>query len=1090
MKLPVVLKVVLAALLLDCALMAQSTFATLTGVIADPSGAAIPDAEVEARDVKTGYVYTTRSNSAGQYTFANLRDGDYLLKVKAAGFADFEAKDILLSARDIRRLDATLQVGTTTTSVEVSTSGVALIETETARISDIKDREQLRQLPLTLRRAWDYFQLSPNVSRAGGGFQIRFSGSRNNQGDVAIDGTTIQTTYGGPAMGPVLDYTESYQEMRIDSAGNSAEFAGIGQVSIATRGGSNEWRGTLADYYSTRGFNARNPFALVNTGAPGHRLIASVGGPILIPKIYNGRNRTFFFYTAEWNQGAAGLTNFRPTVPLASWRNGDFSRESTMIRDPFANNAPFPGNIIPRARLNPTALAIQERFYPLPNIGDPNVLTAQNYFETRPNIFNSQYQMTGRADHRFNDNLFAFFRISWVDWEQNNLETSLPSLGIRPGNRWLRSWTVNTTYNIRPTLLNEFRFGFASDNIPQGGPLNGNEQAQELGLRGLAGDLPNAAGLYAVSWANLGLTGISQTIQCIPCAWNRTVQAQDNVIWFRGKHSVKMGFSVLWSSFSETRQGANLFGGGTFTNRYTGHSYADFLLGIPSSANRNFPALPVDQRRRNYAGFVQDDWKISQRLTLNLGLRYEYAPGWTETSGRQAVFDIASGKIVVPNGALDKVSPLMPRGYVDVVEASQANLPSQTLVRADRNNFAPRVGVAWRPFGPNTVVRAGYGLYYDLVPRNPAAVQTPFNIVEPTYTNTTPLPALVLPQVFPSTGTGGPTTVTIPAGIQANIRIPFSMQYTTTIEHQWADTGFRVSYIGTNTRQGVWVQNVNQPVADGRLFVDKPRPYPNFPAVNFNLNGAGHQYHAATFEVERRTRKGLTAQFYFTWARDIGDLENGESPEDAYNRDRERAVWQDIPTKRLSTNFLYELPVGRGKKFLSSANRWVNGIIGGWQVTSIYTWDSGYFLTPAWTGPDPTGTRFTPNRTPAVVTLRPDHLCDANLDDRTPTRWFNADCFAAPGAGRFGTAAKGVIKGPGVNVMHSSLSKTFLIRERVRLRLEGLATNTLNTPNWDNPNTNITATGQTGVIGATVNRNNKLDSGIPRVIQLHVRLDW
>jgi hypothetical protein len=234
----------------------------------------------------------------------------------------------------------------------------------------------------------------------------------------------------------------------------------------------------------------------------------------------------------------------------------------------------------------------------------------------------------------------------------------------------------------------------------------------------------------------------------------------------------------------------------------------------------------------------------------------------------------------------------------------------------------------------------------------------------------------------------------------------------------------------------------------------------------------------------------LHYQVYYTLARDIGDLEDGQSPENAYDRRRERAVWPDIPTHRFSANMLYELPFGKGKRFASGSGRLVDALVGLWSISIIGAVENGFFLTPAWTGPDPTNTRYTASRTPANVTLRPDALRDANLAGATPARWFDASAFAPPAAGFFGTSAKGVIKGPGTQVLHAALAKQIAFGERVRLRLEVNASNVLNHPNYVDPDTNISNRATVGTINNVVNRNTKMDMAIPRYVQLIMRLTF
>ncbi|MBL8222790.1 MAG: hypothetical protein JNL62_26355 [Bryobacterales bacterium] len=434
---------------------------------------------------------------------------------------------------------------------------------------------------------------------------------------------------------------------------------------------------------------------------------------------------------------------------------------------------------------------------------------------------------------------------------------------------------------------------------------------------------------------------------------------------------------------------------------------------------------------------------------------------------------------------------MLPRGYVDIVEASQAGFPSRTLLKTDTNNLAPRVGLAWRPMGPNTVIRAGFGIFFDTIPRTVASGGAPFVINEPTFTNPTPVPTLLFPRVFPDS-VAGPATISLPAATRLDLRDPYSMQYNFTVEHQRWATGFRASYIGTNTRQGQWAYNYNQPVPDARPFVDKPRPFPRYPAIAYTTNGAGHQYNSLTLEAERRFASGLGYQLSWVWARDIGDLERGEQPENAFDRQRERSVWLDIPTHRVTGNLIYELPFGKGRRWLNSSGRVAQAIAGGWEWSTIYSFYSGQFLSPSWTGPDPVGTAFTNSRTPAQVTLRPNILRNPNLpdDQRSTNRWFDATAFSGlTTPGLYGTSSKGVILGPGSSIVNAGLAKSFVFGERARLRWEMTATNFFNTPNYANPGTNVSSIAGVGVISG-VGGVSSLDSSGARAFRMGLRLEY
>jgi hypothetical protein len=743
------------------------------------------------------------------------------------------------------------------------------------------------------------------------------------------------------------------------------------------------------------------------------------------------------------------------------------------------------------SQINEVSRRIQDRFYPLPNTGDPDVFRARNYVEQKTRPFDPNTYWTTRIDHRFSDKAFVFGRYTWDRGHSRAYEGNLPTIGQRWQTRDARAANLSYTHSITPSVITETRWGMAFNNNPRNGPVMGREITQELGITGLADDLPDINGLLDVSFAGLGVQRITQTQWRHPGFKNFAQQFQEHVNWFRGRHNLKAGLILDWVNFQDQQANNALFGRVSFSNRFSGHPYADFLFGIPTSVNRAFPPVLIDRTRWGYNFFITDDFKVNSKLTLNLGLRYELHPSWREARDMQAVFDIASGRIVVPDGGLERVSPLLPRGYVDVVAASEAGYPAENLLGTDTNNFAPRFGLAWRPFGNNTVFRGGYGIFYDVVPRAVSAGGAPFVVNEPSFTNPAGNPEVIFPQVFPAAA-GGPRTIGLPTAIRSDLRKPYSMQYNATIEHQRWDTGFRMSYIGTNTRQGEWGYNINQPLPDTRPFVDKPRLFPNYPNITYLTNGAGHQYHSLTFEAERRFSGGLAYQASYVLARDIGDLDRTQTPENAYDRQRERAVAQDIPTHRWTGNVIYELPFGRRKPLLNSVGRGLNLLVGGWEISTIFSYLSGQFLTPMWTGPDPTGTAYTTSRTAPNVTIRPDHLRDANLDSsqRSIDRWFDPSAFGPPQPGQFGSAAKGVIKGPSSNVWHAGLMKWIPFSERVRARLELTATNVLNHPNWSNPAVNISTPATVGTISSVGGPAQNLDQAGPRRLRAGFRLEW
>jgi hypothetical protein len=377
----------------------------------------------------------------------------------------------------------------------------------------------------------------------------------------------------------------------------------------------------------------------------------------------------------------------------------------------------------------------------------------------------------------------------------------------------------------------------------------------------------------------------------------------------------------------------------------------------------------------------------------------------------------------------------------------------------------------------------------------------PFVVDEPAYTNPTTNPQVIFPRVFPESGTGGPSTVSLPAALNPDYRTPYSFQYNFTIEHEQWNTGFRLSYIGTAMRKGPYQYNYNAPEANDQPFIDKPRPFNTLPEVWYITNGAGHQYNGFTVEALRRFSKGLYFQASWTWARDRYDLDYNWDfgtyqfiSEDPRDRKREVAPAQEIPTHRFTTNCIYELPFGKGRQFFSNVSRPVDLLVGGWEISAIYTAQSGMFLTPFWTGPDPVGIAYTESSTPADVTIRPDLLKNPNLSGShsVDNPWWDLNAFAPPQTGKFGTAAKGTLIGPGVNVWAAGFAKVFRFSEQVRLRVEMTANNFFNHPNWANPSTDITDTAGFGMVpydGGTTS-GSVGDRASARAFRLGVRLQF
>jgi len=931
----------------------------------------------------------------------------------------------------------------------------------------------------------------------------RFNGSRRNQSEFTVDGIS-NVTSNGTQISPLTNYIESFQELRVDSANNLADAGAIGQVTVVSKSGSNQLHGSLFDYYVTPLFRARDFFASRRDSSIQHRPGGSIGGPIVLPHIYNGHDKTFFFFDFETSRGSSAQQNFNLTVPLAAWHNGDFSnllsppagQAAIRIKDPQNPGTFFPGNIVLPGRLNQTAVQLQNLFYPLPT-STSAFLPAQNFQKIFTHPFDPNTFWTTRIDHRFSQKTLVYLRWTWQRQYNTNYDT-LPTVGRIYDVRNTRNAVASWSQVLNPSLVNEVRYGYAFTNEPRWGAQDGGKLAQQLGLQGLVPNQPDLPGVPNISFSGLNLAPITQQVWRSPGFYNKNHVIQEQLSWTHGKHTIHGGLQIGHYHANDVTASTALYGSLSFNNRYTGFPYADFLLGLPNTMQRAPAPLDAPFIRWAYDFFATDEYKVSPRLTVNFGMRYELHPAWGSGNGRASLFDVKSGQIVIQDGSMNKVSPLLPTNYVKVVTASQAGYHGSALIDTDKNNFAPRLGVAWRPLGEKTVFRAGFGVFYDIVPTSVNMAGVPFTVNEPQFTNSACTgvpctPQVVLPSVYPN-AVMGPATISLPGAFKKDLRIPYSLQYNVTFEREMFNTGLRISYVGTSTRQSEYVYNYNQPIPSTTLYVNKPRPFPAYPAINFTTNGGSHQYNGLNIEAKRRFTKGLLYDVTWTYARDIGDLERDQSPENSFDIRRERGVWADIPKHRVTSDFIYMLPFGHGQKWLAGGGRLMDLLVGGWQLTGITAFNTGQFLTPIWQGNDPTNTSFTTGTAP-TVNLRPNFLHDPNLpsDQQTIKRWFDTTAFGPPSPGSFGTSRKGVIVGPSSVLVNAGIAKEFRFSERFRARWEFTGTNVLNHTNFDNPGLTFSNTPNTsfGVINSDGNTGaGGLDASGARAFRMGVRLEW
>ncbi|MCW5980638.1 MAG: TonB-dependent receptor [Bryobacteraceae bacterium] len=1039
----------------------QTYYGTIVGTVSDSSGAAFPNAEVTLTNVATNISVKFISNEVGNYRAPNLIPGTYRVSVEQPGFKRFVAEDIDLSSMAERRVDVRLEIGAVTESITV-TGGAQLVETEKATFSDVKSNYVFTNMPVNsnYRSIWRMLDLTPGANYSTGSNYAGNGMGRNTT--YTIDGIKVMDGWTGNSFGPSLTYMDSYREFRFDLVSANASAPTSANISVVSESGTNDIHGEAWLHYNAVGFTARPFFAPTRPhGPPIFRPNVKVGGPAYIPKLYNGKDRTFVHFSWQALRGSQApyVANF--VTPLPAFRQGDFSSLPGTLMDPLSNT-PFPNKQIPANRVSPVSQYYQDTFYPMPNTGD-----RFNGIFVFPNSSN---QYTGRTDHKISDanSFFVRFQHQTYSYTRYDGDTN-PMIGIFDQWRDQYIFGISDTHVFSPTLINELRLGYSRDDSIYGGERRGLDivRASGLALR----DLEDVRAL-----PRMNVTGFSSIYQGDQNGWTwSNYHITENVLWTKGKHNFRFGVDRdRFNGRQYATSPSRVFGEFSFNGRFTGNPYGDFLLGLMDTSARSTSVGRVYPHRTNWEFYFTDDFKVTPRLSLNYGVRYSLLdPGRIEQD-LIANFVPAVNALVVPNEtARSRVHPGFP-SRVPIVTASSAGLGEKLLAR-DMNNVAPRFGFAWRPTTSDTfVIRGGGGVYnVAMQPYISDGGGAPYELRE-TFTNaiTDGQPAFSFPNPFPSTtyvlgGTGA-------TGMNTHLRTPYSVQYNLTAEKEVWDMGLSFTYMSTMARKTTWSRDLNQVAADTRPYTEKLAqvPFPYLFNVNFIDNGGSHNYHGGVIKAERKLKDGFYYQAHLTMAKSVGDNWSGgvSTAEDAFNRTRERSQGGAIPRWRGVVVGIYELPFGRGKKFAGGAPGVVNHVVGNWMVAGTYVYRTGTFFTPSYAGVDASNT----NRRSG----RPDRIGDGNLpgDQRTLERWFDTSAFVFPpeGAGRFGTSGNHVLQGPSMSVFHFGATKEIPLHERARLKLEMVSTNFFNHPNFANPNA-VVGTSPFGRVLSTISTDGNRD---------------
>jgi len=1051
---------------------AQKVAGRISGTVVDSAGALIPDASVSATDTDTGVVtFTTATDHSGAYSVPSLQPATYSITVSHSGFKTEVRLGVVIEVAQNSVLDFTLQVGQTSQSVQV-TAAAPLLITQSAALSNVVDSQGVVNLPLNGRFFTDLVTLTAGVAPASnvqnpngdtflgaraGWPGVETNGQRPGSNNYTINGIDDEeSTTANIILYPPVD---SIQEFRIQTTNQDAQFGKNpgATINVVTRSGTNSFHGDAYEFFRNSALDASNYFDLPGAKPPFklNQYGATLGGPIR-------RNKTFFFGYWEGERIRQGQT-YVDTVPTAAMRLGDFSQAGTPIYDPQTLDPTtnlkqqFPGNIIPTYRLDTVALRLIALQDPLPN--RPGIINDYVFNPSRNSDSNS---FGVRIDHQLREKDSLFGQFLYQDFTLD--DPSQLSLPIFPNSQFgitkeitSATETLNTrglhlaeTHIFTPNVVADTRFGFTREFVFFPNPLqNTNNLATTVGIPNI--NNPNVVYSQGLPGFSIGgFTGLGESSIQPFIVTDNNFEVTENMSWNKGKHYFEFGGDAIrrqFNFFQANGQRGTFSFPGTYSSQLgvagTGNGYADFLLGIPSTSTLAVINNEVGQRQWETGMYFQDTWHLRSNLTLTMGARYELFTPRVEVNNRQANFD-----------------PLIAGGAVAVASSSA---PCGRALRCiDLKDFGPRLALAYT-LGTKTVVRSGFGIFYDDYAVNGFGgtttglmINPPFyrgtsivnSITTPTNTLQTGVPPVVsVPVVngfvYPVAGISYDTVYQDPHGKNAYVE-----EYNLTVEREVGSNGLAsVSYVGNQSHRNQYTGNPNQAIP-GPGPIDARRPFPGFSDIaGMLMNGQGN-YNSLQARFQQRVSHGLSFLAAYTYSHSIDDAV-GEfgGVQNNYDLSAERASsdWD------LRNNFVlsgtYELPFGPGHAFGSNLEGLGSRIVGGWELNTIYTAESGSPFSPALTSPVANTGTFS----------RPDRICSGKLSHPSVNEWFNTSCFTTPALYQFGNSGRNPLYGPGTDTLDFSIFKnTFITQDKNRyLQFRTEFFNILNHPQFNNPNASI-----------------------------------
>jgi hypothetical protein len=1082
------------------------TFGDISGEVRDASGGIIAGAQITLTNIDTNATRLAQSNEEGLYSFPALPPASYSIRVEKQGFKTTMRTGVLLQVQQSARIDVEMAVGQVTESVEV-TASAQMLSTENATVGTVIENKRIVELPLNGRNYLQLVSLSPNVSygfgsagqagsRQGGersSQNISVAGQRSYFNNFTLDGVNnTDPNFNTYVIQPSID---ALQEFKVQTGIYPAEFGRQAtQINVSTKPGTNQYHGTLYEFLRNDKLDAKN-YAFTTARPPKdpfkwNQYGFTLGGPVWIPKIFKGSDKLFFMANYESFRQRRQIQGLYD-LPSVAMRSGNFAEllPNTAIYDPTtrAVNAdgtitaqPFAGNIIPTNRINPISTKLLE-FYPEPNLQTATLVRNRQQSLGRP-INKDQFIL--RMDFNESSNSQWFGRYSWGD--ENQLNEALKFNGFQVLTN-VEQYMGSNVRVFSAATVNEFRFGYTRFYNSAGRELAfTRDVVTELGIPGLNGGAPVTWGIPSIGISNF--SGFGDDSEGPYENSNNSLQFIDNFSWIRGKHSFRFGGEVRRDNYNQVGNqfprgsfgfdpDATSISGATTAQRVGGNAFADFLLGYSKRSESAVQIAAANFQNTSYGVYFDDVWKISSRFTLNYGIRYELTPPWLDKTGTLFTVaipaDIRSGPVADPalhpyflrQGSGDPYEGINLR-WPDIRTERNGALGTDRMVRTDKNDFAPRLGITWSATN-KLVIRSGFGFFYSQDTGNPRfdmarnlAGRTRFEAIgNQLYTFQTAFLGL--------------------AGAQAIVRTPYSfaneynrstprtMMYLLNLQYELPGNQLlEVGYVGNVSRHVEQLRAVNEAIPSPTGSIASRSPFPEFGRIQLVDNGGVANYNGLSFKLTKRYSSGLTYLLGYTWSKtlDTGSsirTHDGDTlfPQNSYCRSCEYGLSSFNVGHRFTSSVLYDLPFGKGRP-KGIENPVLNAVAGGWQVGGILAAQTGFPITVQY-GQDRSNTGAGFDR-PNATGIDPN-----DIGERTTSKFFNTDAFVLQPFGSHGNVGRNTLIGPKIFNFDASLLKNFMFTEQHYLQFRFEAFNALNHPNWGNPSVNITNPASFGTIGST-----------------------